>query len=209
MLSCASSCQRTVCAFHIVPHCFRLRLYLYLYLSRSSGPQGSIEPLTIIDDPADWTAESLKGKESTYTYTLTKVDVNEIITAVQKIKARIPHTEEGVKSVRLRNSVTAGLSAACAISNLSASSRCTPPASSGDPFPRNVAAVHLRQLRFLALLQLTKEDYDLPTLGGKLVDLAKNVSLGRGFQLITCASQQRHQHQRMPGHLFQLFEYFI
>ena len=67
---------------------------------RSSGPQGSIKPLTIIDDPAAWTAESLKGKESEYTYTLTKDAVGEIITAVQKIKARIPHTEEGVLSVR-------------------------------------------------------------------------------------------------------------
>lgn len=32
--------------------------------------------------------------------------------------------------------------------------------------------------------QLTKEDYDLPTLAPRLIELASNVSNGRGFQLL-------------------------
>ncbi len=34
------------------------------------------------------------------------------------------------------------------------------------------------------LLQLTKEDFPLPTLGKKLVGLGKEVNQGRGFQLV-------------------------
>ena len=34
--------------------------------------------------------------------------------------------------------------------------------------------------------QLTAEDYDLPTFGPKLKEVVKNVSLGRGFQLLRC-----------------------
>ena len=34
------------------------------------------------------------------------------------------------------------------------------------------------------LLQLTKDDFPLPTLGGKLVGLGKEVNQGRGFQLV-------------------------
>lgn len=36
----------------------------------------------------------------------------------------------------------------------------------------------------LVLLQLTKDDFALPNLAPKLVDLAKEVTLGRGFQLL-------------------------
>ena len=38
------------------------------------------------------------------------------------------------------------------------------------------------------LLQLTKDDFHLPTLGGKLVGLGKEVNQGRGFQLVRCGS---------------------
>ena len=34
------------------------------------------------------------------------------------------------------------------------------------------------------MAQLTAEDYDLPSFGPKLKELVKNVSLGRGFQLL-------------------------
>ena len=34
------------------------------------------------------------------------------------------------------------------------------------------------------LSQLTKEDYDLPTLTPKLLEIGKHVSLGRGFHLV-------------------------
>lgn len=33
-------------------------------------------------------------------------------------------------------------------------------------------------------LQLTKEDYDLPTLTPKILEIGRHVSLGRGFHLI-------------------------
>ena len=33
-------------------------------------------------------------------------------------------------------------------------------------------------------LQLRKEDYHLPTLGPKIIELGKEVSLGKGFHLI-------------------------
>ncbi len=56
-------------------------------------------PHTIIDDPSDWTAESLKGKEAEYTYELTESDVKEILASTDKIKARIPATEEAVRNV--------------------------------------------------------------------------------------------------------------
>ena len=66
---------------------------------RHSGPQGKVVPHTIIDDPSDWTAESLAGKEEEYTYQLTKEDVQEIIASTDKIKARISPTEQAVKKV--------------------------------------------------------------------------------------------------------------
>ena len=65
-----------------------------------SGPQGKVVPLTIVDDPSAWTAESLKGKEEEYTWTLTEKDVSDIISAVEKITSRLPPTEESVKGVR-------------------------------------------------------------------------------------------------------------
>lgn len=35
---------------------------------RHSGPQGKVEPLTIIDDPADWKSSDWAGREDDYTY---------------------------------------------------------------------------------------------------------------------------------------------
>ena len=39
---------------------FDKALTRYLRCRRRSGPQGKVEPLTIIDDPADWRAADLK-----------------------------------------------------------------------------------------------------------------------------------------------------
>ena len=39
--------------------------------ARHSGPQGNVEPLTIIDDPADWKASDWEGREDEYTYRFT------------------------------------------------------------------------------------------------------------------------------------------
>ena len=66
-----------------------------------SGPQGKVVPLTIVDDPADWTAETLKGKEDEYTWTLSEQDVQDIISATEKITSRLPPTEDSVKGVSL------------------------------------------------------------------------------------------------------------
>ena len=38
------------------------------------------------------------------------------------------------------------------------------------------------------MLQLTKEDFDLPTLGPRVLDVGNHVSMGRGFHLVKCAS---------------------
>ena len=38
-----------------------------------------MQPLTIIDDPADWTSSSLQGKEDTYTYHITEADIIEVL----------------------------------------------------------------------------------------------------------------------------------
>lgn len=46
---------------------------------RHSGPQGQVKPHTIIDDPADWTSSSLKGKEDEFTYVITEDDKREIL----------------------------------------------------------------------------------------------------------------------------------
>lgn len=46
---------------------------------RHSGPQGQVKPLTIIDDPADWTSTSLKGREAEYTYYITQEDITELL----------------------------------------------------------------------------------------------------------------------------------
>jgi hypothetical protein len=69
---------------------------------RHSGPQGKVVPLTIINDPCAWTAESLKGKESEYTYELTENDLTEIIASTDKIKSRIPNTEEALFEVGIK-----------------------------------------------------------------------------------------------------------
>ncbi len=39
---------------------------------RHSGPQGKVEPLTIIDDPADWVSSDWAGREDKYTYSFTE-----------------------------------------------------------------------------------------------------------------------------------------
>ena len=66
---------------------------------RRSGPQGSVQPFTIIDSPADWTSASLKGREAEYTLALSAADTAELIRAVDAIKARGVSSEEDIKRV--------------------------------------------------------------------------------------------------------------
>ncbi|KAK9809629.1 hypothetical protein WJX73_008948 [Symbiochloris irregularis] len=58
--------------------------------------QGSVKPLTIIDSPADWTAASLKGRESEWIYNFTEQDTEELVSAVEKVKASGVATEDDV-----------------------------------------------------------------------------------------------------------------
>lgn len=55
-------------------------------LCRHSGPQGKVEPLTIIDDPAGWTANDYPNLDE-HIYRLTEADVEELDAAVQKAEA--------------------------------------------------------------------------------------------------------------------------
>lgn len=57
-------------------------------------------PLTIIDDPADWKAADLVGREAEYWYTFSQEDVAEIIAATEAILARGVSTEDDIKAVR-------------------------------------------------------------------------------------------------------------
>ncbi|DBB18065.1 hypothetical protein WJX82_011687 [Trebouxia sp. C0006] len=63
---------------------------------RVSGPQGKVEPLTIIDDPADWKAADFQGREDAYTYQLTTQDVAELTAAVAKVKSTGVSTEKDI-----------------------------------------------------------------------------------------------------------------
>ena len=58
-------------------------------LCRHSGPQGHVKPLTIIDDPSDWTSASLQGRESEYTYQITEADVKEIVQVLQLVQIQV------------------------------------------------------------------------------------------------------------------------
>lgn len=64
---------------------------------RHSGPQGRVEPLTIIDDPADWKSSDLKPED--YTYKLSEREIAEIIAATEEILARGVKHEEDFKMV--------------------------------------------------------------------------------------------------------------
>ena len=66
---------------------------------RHSGPQGAVKPLTIIDSPADWTSEGLKGQEATYTLRFSEADRAEIQQAVEKLKARGVASEDNIQQV--------------------------------------------------------------------------------------------------------------
>lgn len=52
------------------------------FCCRHSGPQGSVEPLTIIDDPAAWTAKDFPDLER-LVYTFTPEDIAELDAAVR------------------------------------------------------------------------------------------------------------------------------
>eukprot|EP00891_Asterochloris_glomerata_P005068 jgi/Astpho2/5068/Aster-x0233 len=61
-----------------------------------SGPQGKVKPLTIIDDPSDWKAADWQGREDEYTYTFSQADTEELLAAVEAVKAKGVATEDDV-----------------------------------------------------------------------------------------------------------------
>ncbi|KAL3155553.1 hypothetical protein ABBQ38_011107 [Trebouxia sp. C0009 RCD-2024] len=67
---------------------------------RHSGPQGKVEPLTVIDDPADWKAADLQGREAEYTYHLIERDVEELAAAVHKAKTAGVSSEQDILKLR-------------------------------------------------------------------------------------------------------------
>ncbi|KAK9919027.1 hypothetical protein WJX75_008803 [Coccomyxa subellipsoidea] len=72
---------------------------------KHSGPQGHIEPFTVVDDPSAWLSTDYKGKQDTYIYTLTPEDILEINAAIAlvekgglRIEGNLVHIQERVPS---------------------------------------------------------------------------------------------------------------
>lgn len=61
--------------------------------SRHSGPQGSIEPFTIVDDPSAWLAADYRGLEDTFIYTFTTQDIRELDAAIIHVEKQGLRTE--------------------------------------------------------------------------------------------------------------------
>ncbi|KAK9862133.1 hypothetical protein WJX84_005815 [Apatococcus fuscideae] len=100
---------------------------------RSSGPQGSVEPFSVVHDPSAWQASDWTGR-SDHVYHLSHRDVQELGHAVQSIFDRKLNVEGNL--VQLRETVA------------------------------------------------SRSDFPLPTLGQKLQAICREVTFGRGFQLI-------------------------
>ena len=86
---------------------------VHLLPCRHSGPQGKVKPLTIIDDPADWKAADWQGREDEYTYTFSQADTEELLAAVEAVKAKGVATEDDVLAV---SASASGLMAVDAVS---------------------------------------------------------------------------------------------
>ena len=74
------------------PRCLS-HLLLFL-LRRRSGPQGSIEPFTFIQDPAAWTVADWAGRED-WIYSLTASDLAELDLAVAAVEVKGVQQEVG------------------------------------------------------------------------------------------------------------------
>ena len=53
---------------------------------RHSGPQGQVEPFTIVDDPSAWLVKDFQGREGAYIYTFTPEDIQELDTAIAQVE---------------------------------------------------------------------------------------------------------------------------
>ena len=54
---------------------------------RHSGPQGEVEPFTVVDDPSAWRAADYAGREAEWLAPLTPSDIAELDAAVHGIEA--------------------------------------------------------------------------------------------------------------------------
>ena len=70
---------------------------------RHSGPQGSIEPFTIVDDPSAWLADDYRGKEESFIYHFTPEDLAEVEAAVAQVEAKGLRIE--VRALQLRHAI--------------------------------------------------------------------------------------------------------
>ncbi|KAK9840646.1 hypothetical protein WJX81_006750 [Elliptochloris bilobata] len=62
---------------------------------RHSGPQGAVEPFTIIDDPSAWRAAEYAGREAEWLAPLTPSDIAELDAAVHAVEANPKLRQEG------------------------------------------------------------------------------------------------------------------
>jgi hypothetical protein len=53
---------------------------------RTSGPQGKVEPYTVINDEAAWYAEDMCSQTQLWTYDLTPEDIQELDAAVAAVE---------------------------------------------------------------------------------------------------------------------------
>jgi hypothetical protein len=55
-------------------------------MCRHSGPQGRVEPFTIVDDPSAWLVKDYQGREDAYIYTFTPEDIQELDAAIARVE---------------------------------------------------------------------------------------------------------------------------
>ncbi len=72
-------------------------------LHRSSGPQGQILPLTIVEDPSAWTVASVREADD-WIYSLSPSDISEIDSAL-KLVATLNVRKEVSLSSRFKNGI--------------------------------------------------------------------------------------------------------
>ena len=55
-------------------------------MCRHSGPQGRVEPFTIVDDPSAWLVADYQGREDAYIYAFTPEDIQELDAAIARVE---------------------------------------------------------------------------------------------------------------------------
>ncbi len=55
-------------------------------MRRHTGPQGAVEPFTVVDDPSAWRASDYAGREAEWLFALTPDDVAELDATVKAVE---------------------------------------------------------------------------------------------------------------------------